>query len=282
MATAGLDASWRDWLKTNLDRGCDRVELLNILIKSGFSLPAISEAMGRDFPPHILGGAAPDYAALVDVPAQRLLACPDARCVESERAQIFVIETFLESGACDRLVDMTAQGLRPSTVTVQSADKAFRTSATCDLGEFDDPLVRAIDAKIARALGLTVAHSETMQAQRYEPGQEFKAHTDYFEPGTEEYQRFAGRTGNRTWTFTLYLEAPEEGGHTAFLRLNQRFAPKKGLAVVWNNLRRDGSPNPDTLHAGEPVLRGRKTIITKWFREYGPGPMFDDASFEKD
>jgi prolyl 4-hydroxylase len=44
--------------------------------------------------------------------------------------------------------------------------------------------------------------------------------------------------------------------------------------VIWNNLRPDGTVNPDTLHAGMPVLAGHKIIITKWFRERGSGPMF--------
>jgi len=35
---------------------------------------------------------------------------------------------------------------------------------------------------------------------------------------------------------------------------------------VWNNADEDGLPNLRTLHAGNPVTRGVKYIITKWYR----------------
>ena len=30
------------------------------------------------------------------------------------------------------------------------------------------------------------------------------------------------------------------------------------------------------MHCGEPVVRGHKIIITKWFRIHGDGPVFHD------
>ena len=38
----------------------------------------------------------------------------------------------------------------------------------------------------------------------------------------------------------------------------------------------DGSPNEYTMHSGEPVIRGHKIIITKWFRIHGDGPVFHE------
>jgi prolyl 4-hydroxylase len=43
--------------------------------------------------------------------------------------------------------------------------------------------------------------------------------------------------------------------------------PKIGQALVWNNLLNEGGVNPNTFHAGLPVLEGSKYVITKWFRE---------------
>jgi prolyl 4-hydroxylase len=28
----------------------------------------------------------------------------------------------------------------------------------------------------------------------------------------------------------------------------------------------DGTPNPNSLHAGRPVLKGTKYVLTKWYR----------------
>ena len=65
----------------------------------------------------------------------------------------------------------------------------------------------------------------------------------------------------------IYLNDVEEGGTTYFKYLDINIKPKKGMAVIWNNLNKDGSINPNTEHCGSPVIKGEKYIITKWFRE---------------
>jgi prolyl 4-hydroxylase len=71
----------------------------------------------------------------------------------------------------------------------------------------------------------------------------------------------------------VYLNDDMEGGATRFAVISRAFQPRKGQALIWNNLHPDGTPNRDTLHSGMPVARGHKIIITKWFRERGAGPM---------
>ena len=66
-------------------------------------------------------------------------------------------------------------------------------------------------------------------------------------------------------------------GGTQFAVIGKTFQPRKGRAVIWNNLYPDGTPNYATLHSGMPVLRGHKVIITKWFRERGTGPMLHEG-----
>jgi prolyl 4-hydroxylase len=117
-------------------------------------------------------------------------------------------------------------------------------------------------------------YAEGVQGQHYVIGQEFKQHTDFFEPGTDEYLLHTSSKGNRTWTFMVYLNDVLEGGGTRFIDLKHMIQPQRGRAVIWNNLKEDGTPNYKTLHAGMPVIAGHKTIITKWFREIGTGPMF--------
>ena len=51
------------------------------------------------------------------------------------------------------------------------------------------PVVGEVDRKIADLLGLPLAASEPLQGQRYAPGQEFKPHTDTFEPGGYDFLR---------------------------------------------------------------------------------------------
>jgi prolyl 4-hydroxylase len=273
-----IDIAWQNWLRENVQRGCDPEQLLQTLLDHGFSEASIVQTLTEMSKRAEAEGTAEgeprlDYDAIAN---PSLLRRPPATLqpIEPEVLQLFTLDDFLSDAECDAIVAITNRHLRPSTVTVENGDKYYRTSRTCDLSLIKDPQVAALDLKIALTLGIRPAYSEGIQAQRYDVGQEFKRHTDYFEPGTPEYARFAAERGNRTWTFMVYLNDGMEGGGTRFFAIDRVFQPKKGQAVIWNNLYRDGTPNPDTLHSGEPVTAGHKIIITKWFRENGSGEMF--------
>ena len=100
-------------------------------------------------------------------------------------------------------------------MAIQIADDqgiaSFRTSETCDLDR-SEPLVGAVDEAIAALLGLPLNLSEPIQGQRYAVGQEFKPHTDTFEPTGADYFRHCAESGNRSWTAMIYLNQPEDGG----------------------------------------------------------------------
>lgn len=265
-----MDASWQNWVKENIERGCNLAGIRDILLENKFSLPVIKKAMGDKFPDdEAIKGVQVDYEALSKVNITRI-----GKRIETDLLQLYTLDDFMTEQECDDLIKIINVNLRPSTITMEDNDKYYRTSSTCDLSQLKIPFVEEIDRKIAKALGVNIAYSEGVQAQRYEIGQEFKQHTDYFEPRTEEYKKFASVQGNRTWTFMVYLNNTEQGGGTYFVNLGKTFYPKKGMAVVWNNLYPDGTPNPDTLHWGLPVEAGDKVIITKWFREKGRGKMF--------
>ena len=281
MSKKRLDDSWKGWLKENLDRQCNPEELLSTLLGAAFSVDSIRECMGDKFPANssLLAGASPpalDYQALATVRLTRPGSGLKAKMLVTDKLQLYVLDDFLSGPECDAIVEIISQSLRPSTVTIESNDKYFRTSSTSDLSILNPPAVQALDEKIAQTLGIRLPYSEGIQAQCYEVGQEFKRHTDFFEPGTDEHDKFGGERGNRTWTFMVYLNTVPKGGGTKFFAIDKTFYPQKGRAVVWNNLYPDGTVNRDTLHAGLPVEEGHKVIITKWFREKGMGPMFFD------
>jgi len=195
---------------------------------------------------------------------------PNAEKLDTELADFYVLDNFLNAGECGHLIEIIKKSLRPSTIT--DAEEGYRTSKTCDLGGLDEPLVRDIDRRICSLLGVHPSYAEITQGQYYEFGEEFKAHTDYFEGETGEKHMAGG--GQRTFTFMVYLNDVESGGETEFVHLKQIINPRQGMAIIWNNLNPDGSKNPSTLHQAHPVRSGVKFIITKWFREKGDGPMF--------
>jgi prolyl 4-hydroxylase len=196
----------------------------------------------------------------------RLSAQPLIQRVPSPKLTLFIRRDFLDADECAGLIGLIDADRRPSTIADPNGDTAFRTSETCDLRD-DDPLVAAINRRLADFAGLDPRHGEPLQGQRYAVGQEFKAHTDYFEPTGADFARYCSVAGNRTWTMMVYLNAPEAGGATRFKAVDKTIQPEPGKLVCWNNRRPDDTPNPATLHHGMKVRAGVKYVITKWFRE---------------
>jgi prolyl 4-hydroxylase len=65
----------------------------------------------------------------------------------------------------------------------------------------------------------------------------------------------------------IYLNDVDQGGTTNFPAIKEALTPKKGRAVVWSSLKKDGSVDPNTSHQGTPVEKGEKWITTTWFRD---------------
>ena len=191
---------------------------------------------------------------------------PTAQQIPARALELFQVRGFLSQADCAALVAMIETDRRPSTVADDIGDPLFRTSETCEL-DAGDPVVAAVDVAIATLLGIEPRFGEPLQGQRYAVGQEFKAHTDYFEPGGTAFEEFCADWGQRTWTAMVYLNMPDAGGATRFRIIDKIVQPETGKLLCWNNLSCDGRVNPATLHHGMKVRRGTKYVITKWFRE---------------
>ncbi len=198
--------------------------------------------------------------------AQRLMAVPGMMKVPSPRIEMFILRDFLSADECAGLVARVERERRPSTIADSNGDHYFRTSETCDL-PMDAPDVVALDEKLSDISGIDRAFGEPIQGQRYAPGQEFKAHTDYFDPHGGDFDRFCSVAGQRTWTFMVYLNDVDAGGATRFKVIDKLIQPERGKLVCWNNRRSDGSVNPATLHHAMKVRAGLKYVVTKWYRE---------------
>ncbi|WP_425228496.1 prolyl hydroxylase family protein [Sphingomonas sp.] len=214
-----------------------------------------------DPPPPPLGCGHPSEAIVA-----RILAQPRVQKLPSPKLTLFVARGFLPPDLCTRIVALIDAVRRPSTIADGNGDANYRTSETGDLADAD-PAVREVEQRIAVFTGLDAAHGEPLQGQRYAVGQEFKGHTDYFEPSGADYDRYCSVAGNRTWTVMVYLNKPDAGGATRFKAADKIIQPETGKLVCWNNRRPDGTLNPATLHQGMKVRSGVKYVITKWFRE---------------
>lgn len=197
---------------------------------------------------------------------EHMMRQPGVQRVPSAKVAMFIVKNFLEPELCQLLMLQVDAKRRPSTLADANGDYTFRTSETGDL-DADDALVTELRRRIIALMGVDPAHGEPMQGQRYAVGQEFKAHTDYFEPSGQDFEKYCSVSGQRTWTAMLYLNEVEAGGATRFKAIDKIVQPEVGKLIVWNNLRANGTPNPSTIHHAMKVRAGTKYVITQWFRE---------------
>lgn len=180
--------------------------------------------------------------------------------------QLYIGENFLNADECRRLCEQIDGGSFPSPLYEKDKYEGVRTSSSCNL-DVRDPLVAEVETRIAGLLGIEAAHGEPLQGQRYQVGQRFKEHADFFYIDQPYWAEYEPHGGQRTWTAMIYLNEPEAGGATAFKLLGVAIEPRLGRILIWNNMAVDGSPNPWTMHEGQAVGDGIKYIVTKWYRE---------------
>lgn len=186
--------------------------------------------------------------------------------VPTRNIDIYTKRDFLSDEECQLLVEKIDRDARPSTLLSSTDDTEFRTSSSTDFNR-QEPAIDRIEKKITQFMGIPEAHGETIQGQRYEVGQQFKPHNDWFYHDQDYWKTEKDQGGQRIWTAMVYLNDTQVGGATRFKRLGKMFHAEKGKLLCWNNLTHEGDPNEWALHQGMKVRQGVKYIITKWFRE---------------
>ena len=179
---------------------------------------------------------------------------------------LYFVQNFLTEDECAALIDLIDGDAFPSKLYEGTEKPGFRTSFSCNL----DPhhmLVARIEGRICTLMGVDPRHGETLQGQRYDVGQQFKPHFDHFFPSQPYWEDERKGGGQRSWTAMIYLNEPESGGETNFPNAGMCVSPRSAMLMLWNNMDSIGAPNSLTLHEGAPVTKGRKYIVTKWFRE---------------
>lgn len=175
-------------------------------------------------------------------------------------------EEFLSSDDCAFLVGEIDKVRQPSITLSDQPEESFRTSESGNLDRWDER-IRGIDRRICTLMGLHERHGETLQGQRYAPGQYFRTHHDWFHTDQAYWPAQEASGGQRTWTAMIYLNGVGAGGETNFDAAGLMVPPKPGLLLMWDNMDANGAPNLFAAHEGRPVTQGVKYIVTKWFRE---------------
>ncbi len=126
-----------------------------------------------------------------------------------------------------------------------------------------DPILKAIEEKIARVTQMPVENGEGLQVLHYKIGGEYQPHYDYFLSSQPGGSQALSRGGQRVATLIMYLNTTDEGGETIFPNAGIKVAPKKGTAVLFYNVTKAGTEDPQSLHGGVPVIAGRKVDCNK-------------------
>ncbi|KAH9496891.1 hypothetical protein Btru_010087 [Bulinus truncatus] len=111
--------------------------------------------------------------------------------------------------------------------------------------------------RIQKAMGLDPKSGGKFQITSYPVGKAYKEHTDCVLDGADKRDRVV--------TVLMYLNDVEEGGETRFPELGIWVKPKKGRALVWNNMSPDGVCEPHSKHVASVVKKGSKYILIRWY-----------------
>ena len=191
----------------------------------------------------------------------------------SVNPRIYYLADFLSKEECDYIIKLAGPYLQRSRVFSRESDaygveSQGRTSRGMFLYQkMLTPKVAEIEKRISKVMGIPRENGEPMQVVHYKEGEEYQYHYDTFDTAMPGSESIYLQGGQRTATFLIYLNNVEEGGETHFYCPDIKVHPKRGDVVIFFPSFKDGTPDSATLHAGLPVIRGEKWIMTRWFRQ---------------
>ncbi len=183
---------------------------------------------------------------------------------------VCVFENFLSPAEIDELLHAAQPKLKQALVSAAKSgvQSSGRTGSNCWIPHSYNPVIEELSLRVAEVVGIGLEYAESMQVVYYSEGQEYAPHYDAWDAATERGRRCMMKGGQRMVTCLLYLNEPEQGGGTAFPKLDMEVRAKKGRMLLFHNCH-EGSTvrHPDSLHGGLPVVAGEKWACNFWFRE---------------
>jgi len=273
MGLALLNADWRGWVIENVQRGCNAADIAKQLIDNRVLAPdaamtAIREAaaelnrtMATNARPTLQ--FAGDHA---EIEGHKM-----RRSVMMESPRVAVIENVLTPDECAEFIALGREQLRQ--ITVVDPDNGSDLVHEARSGRFTSftrgqtPFIDRIEKRIAALTQWPVENGEGFQLIHYAPGNEYKAHFDWFDPALPGSAVHLKAGGQRIVTIILYLNQPERGGGTQFPWLGGlTVSAVPGRALYFENIDDAYAVDQRAQHAGMPVEAGEKWIVTKWLR----------------
>ena len=275
-----LSQEWQDWLMLNAARGCSRAALVSDLTqKGGYSVEVAEKAYESVWDEiarcHAISKLLKGELIRPDIDTTSNRLNVDDRSVSvlmtCDNPRIVLFDEVLTVEECDELILLAEERIQLSKVvdanSGESKQHAARTSHGAFFARQESLLIATIEKRLARIANWAIEHGEGLQVLRYQIGEEYKTHYDWFDPSHIGSAKHLSQGGQRVGTFVMYLSEVQAGGGTRFPHLGLEVRPKKGAAVYFANVTEKGIPDRQTWHAGMPVISGVKYIATKWLRE---------------
>ncbi len=203
------------------------------------------------------------------IPMEAWLAPPNRRPL-CEHPRVRTSEAFIPPPMCDWLIGLAQGRLQPAKMVESYGGEARltpdRTNSDFVFDIFGaDCVLALVRERISALVKLPIAAMEPPQIFHYATGQELRPHVDYLQRadriGVGSYE------GDRIATVLVYLNDGFEGGETWFPRPDLKVKAAKGDALYFANVDAAGAPDPESLHAGLPPLRGEKWLLSQWIHD---------------
>jgi len=197
------------------------------------------------------------------------------------------ISSFLGDEDCQHVINKALPHIQKSAVKhmdhdVGKPDANWRTSSTYFMPS-DDEVLHRLDERVSALTVIPKRHQELAQILRYEKGERYVAHNDYFDSAmyakNADIQKMIKKgIFNRLATVFFYLSDVAEGGETNFPRAGGKpqphdfddcskgvsVTPRRGRIIIFYSLHPSGQNDPTSLHGGCEVKDGTKWSANKW------------------
>mmetsp|Transcript_2119 Transcript_2119/g.4786 ORF Transcript_2119/g.4786 Transcript_2119/m.4786 type:complete len:464 (-) Transcript_2119:118-1509(-) len=180
--------------------------------------------------------------------------------------RVTIVPHFFSGPECDHLLRLVDGYWMPSLIgqaalspedqssksNLENALSATRTSWSCMMRYAQTAVVERLEHRLSRLANLPIENLERMNMVRYAPGELFDEHHDgKFRPVT-------------IFVYLNELPEEEEAGDTFFPVLGVSIRPRRGTAVMWNNIAQ-GAEDSRMLHSGRAPLSCVKYGVNCFF-----------------
>jgi hypothetical protein len=190
--------------------------------------------------------------------------------VSTAMAPVLVLPRVFEPEFCTQVIRLWHKGdHRDSGVSTRYGNvNVSHLKQTEDYTVVEPMMQKAISDRLAYRIG-----PELVKVFAYDREFGFDAHVvlSYSADGRHFFgahrDNGAPTTADRSFAVSLNLNDDFEGGELEFPLVGQRFKGETGDALYFAHVNQSGGPERLSLHAGLPIVRGEKYVLSQWIHD---------------